>query len=88
MRAALDLVLTQPVGVERTQDAERRHGVAAVEDVVDDALEVVPGAIGTSDVSGTDAQAARLVWARLFCFGFKGGHTAWLFTRSPSPSYT
>ena len=44
MRAALDLVLPQPVGVERAQDAQRRHRLAAVEDVVDDALEVVPAA--------------------------------------------
>ena len=52
MRTALDLVVPQPVGIERPEDAQRRHRLAAVEDVVDDALEVVPEGGRHTGVSG------------------------------------
>lgn len=42
MRAAEDFVVLEPVGVERTQQTQGPHGVARVEDVVYDALEVKP----------------------------------------------
>lgn len=41
MRAAEDLVLPEPLGVHRSEEAERDHRVLAVEHVVDEPLEVV-----------------------------------------------
>ena len=41
MRAADNLSLLQPLFRDRTENAQRLHALARVEDVVDDALEVV-----------------------------------------------
>ena len=41
MRTAEDLVLPEPLGIHRAQKPERDHCVLAVEDVVDEPLEVV-----------------------------------------------
>ena len=43
MRAAQDFVLSEPLGVDGTQQAKRHHRVLAVEDVVNQPLEVEPG---------------------------------------------
>ena len=45
MRTANNLALLQPFFRDRTKNAQRLHALARVEDVVDDALEVV-GVVG------------------------------------------
>ena len=48
MRAAQDFVLSEPLGVDGTQQTERHHRVLAVEDVVNQPLEVEPATTSRS----------------------------------------
>lgn len=43
MRAAEDLVLTEPLLVQRPKQTQRTHEVTRIENIIYDALEVKPG---------------------------------------------